>query len=259
MTPDYYETGHPHLDGPFEPVVNCATDEDKANKRDRWCANEQYKNEPGAVLRTGLLPRRDPQGVHSLESVIVNGQGPGAELLRGHMHNTALFRVMATALGWAVRQRTEGTCMNRPVARRAFLRGALAIGLFAEARGSAAAAESLRFDELYRGGGPLGLVFGDRTRALVGRRVRITGYQSPPLQPESDFFVLLARPASLCPFCQSDADWPPDIVVVYLSRATSMKPDGTQLTVEGRLEIGSWTDPVSGFVSQLRLREANVV
>ncbi|MDB5365272.1 MAG: alkaline phosphatase [Rhodospirillales bacterium] len=99
VTPDYYETGRPHLDGPFEPVVNCATDEDKANKRDRWCANEQYKNEPGATLRTGLLPRRDPQGVHSMESVIVNGQGPGAELLHGHMHNTALFRVMATALG----------------------------------------------------------------------------------------------------------------------------------------------------------------
>jgi hypothetical protein len=38
-----------------------------------------------------------------------------------------------------------------------------------------------------------------------------------------------------------------------------MKPDGTQLTVEGRLEIGSWSDPVTGFVSQLRLREANVV
>jgi alkaline phosphatase len=99
VTPDYYETGHPHLDGPFEPVVSCATEEDRANRRDRWCANEQYRNEPGATLRTGLLPRRDPQGVHSLESVIVNGQGPGSELLRGHMHNTALFRVMATALG----------------------------------------------------------------------------------------------------------------------------------------------------------------
>jgi hypothetical protein len=71
--------------------------------------------------------------------------------------------------------------------------------------------------------------------------------------------VLTARPASLCPFCQSDADWPPDIVVVYLSRTRLMQPDGTQLTVEGRLEVGSWTDPATGFVSQLRLREAHVI
>jgi alkaline phosphatase len=98
FTPDYYETGHPHAE-PFQPTVNCTTDEDKAQKRERWCANEQYKNEPLAVLRPGLLPRSAPDGVHSMDSVIVNGQGPGAELLRGHMHNTALFRVMATALG----------------------------------------------------------------------------------------------------------------------------------------------------------------
>jgi hypothetical protein len=38
-----------------------------------------------------------------------------------------------------------------------------------------------------------------------------------------------------------------------------MKPDGTQLTVEGRLETGSWTAPISGFVGQRRLHEANVV
>lgn len=98
-TPDYYETGRPHLDGPFEPSADCATDEDKAQKRQRFCANQTYKNEPGATLREGLLPRSSSDGVHSMDSVIVNGQGPGAELLRGHMHNTSLFRVMATALG----------------------------------------------------------------------------------------------------------------------------------------------------------------
>jgi alkaline phosphatase len=98
FTPDYYETGHPHAE-PFQPSVNCSTDDDKAQKRERWCANDQYKAEPMAELRPGLLPRSSPDGVHSMDSVIVNGQGPGAELLRGHMHNTALFRVMATALG----------------------------------------------------------------------------------------------------------------------------------------------------------------
>jgi hypothetical protein len=101
--------------------------------------------------------------------------------------------------------------MDQPIGRRALLLAALAVGGAPAISRPARAAESLRFDELYRGGGPLGLVFNDRALALVGRRVRITGYQSPPLQPESDFFVLTARPTSLCPFCQSDADWPPDI------------------------------------------------
>ena len=42
------------------------------------------------------------------------------------------------------------------------------------------------------------------------------GYMAPPLKPESRFFVLTREPLALCPFCQSDAEWPADIVVVYL-------------------------------------------
>ena len=32
---------------------------------------------------------------------------------------------------------------------------------------------------------------------------------------------LTREPMALCPFCQSDADWPADIVVVHLKRATA--------------------------------------
>jgi len=61
---------------------------------------------------------------------------------------------------------------------------------------------------------------------------------------------------ALCPFCQSDADWPVDIVVIYLSRVMPLLSAGERIEVEGRLEAGSWQDPESGFVSLLRLVDA---
>ena len=73
---------------------------------------------------------------------------------------------------------------------------------------------------------------------------------------ESSFFVLTREPLAICPFCQSDADWPVDILVIYLAKATPLITAGARVMVTGRLEVGSWTDPESGFVSQIRLRDA---
>jgi alkaline phosphatase len=89
--PDRYETFGPKLEGPFAPTVAGA---DK-----RFIANERYQTIPGAVLRTGNLPRTAPQGVHSGEDVVLNALGPGAERVAGFMDNTAVFRIMAEALG----------------------------------------------------------------------------------------------------------------------------------------------------------------
>ena len=66
------------------------------------------------------------------------------------------------------------------------------------------------------------------------------------------------EPLAICPFCQSDADWPLDIVVVTLRRAASMPPAGARLTVTGRLGLGGWTDPETGFVSQIRITDAQL-
>jgi hypothetical protein len=79
---------------------------------------------------------------------------------------------------------------------------------------------------------------------------------APPLRAESRFFVLTREPLSLCPFCQSDAEWPVDIVVVYLRRDMPLTDAGARVRVDGRLEIGSWTDPDTGFVSLLRIVDA---
>lgn len=120
-----------------------------------------------------------------------------------------------------------------------------------------ASAELLTFGELYKSFGVRGFAFSERAMALKGRAVTFIGYMAPPLKPESAFFVLTREPLAICPFCQSDADWPVDIVVVHLDRTSPLVSAGAKVAVTGRLEIGSWTDPETGFVSQIRLVDAS--
>jgi alkaline phosphatase len=63
---------------------------------------------------------------------------------------------------------------------------------------------------------------------------------------------------SLFPFCQSDADWPQDIAVVYLRKGAAIpfRTSADLVEVWGVLELGSKTDPATGFVSQVRVVEA---
>ena len=119
----------------------------------------------------------------------------------------------------------------------------------------ARAAERLLFDELYAGWRVTGLVFSDRAKSLVGKPATMAGFMAPPLKAEANFFVLTREPLSMCPFCSSDADWPPDIVVAYLKREAAPTAPNAVIEVTGRLELGSWTDDATGFVSQVRLRE----
>jgi hypothetical protein len=115
---------------------------------------------------------------------------------------------------------------------------------------------TLQFDQLYKSFGVRGYEFSDTLVGLKGQAVVMRGYMAPPLKPESHFFVLTGQPLALCPFCQSDADWPADIVVIYLRRASALIGGGEPVTVSGRLEVGSWTDPQTGFVSQIRIVDA---
>ena len=143
---------------------------------------------------------------------------------------------------------------RRPISRRALLVGAALLFL---APGSAGATGELTFDQLYKSIGVRGMVFSDQLLGLRGRPVSIAGYMAPPLKAESNFFVLTREPVALCPFCQSDAEWPADIVVVYLNSAAPMLSGGEKVLVTGRLDVGSWTDPQTGFVSQIRITDAS--
>ncbi len=122
----------------------------------------------------------------------------------------------------------------------------------------ARAAEHLTFDDLYAGWRVTGLVFSDRAKLLDGKPATMAGFMAPPLKAEADFFVLTREPMSMCPFCSSDAEWPPDIVVAYLRRQSQPTAPNAVIEVSGQLELGSWTDPATGFISQVRLRGASV-
>jgi len=131
--------------------------------------------------------------------------------------------------------------------------GALAPGF---AGGAAAADAALTFDELYGKVSVLGLEFSEKVKSLAGRRVTMRGFMAPPLKAEASFFVLTEIPMALCPFCSSDADWPDNIIVVYLGEKQTFVQPNAIIEVDGVLEYGSWTDPDTGFVSLLRLRDA---
>ncbi len=120
----------------------------------------------------------------------------------------------------------------------------------------ALAAETLGFGEIYKSFGVLGLEFSDKVKRLNGQDVTVKGFMAPPLKAEANFFVLTEIPMSLCPFCSSDADWPDNILVVYLARKQTFVQFNAPIKAQGVLEYGSWSDPETGFVSQLRLREA---
>lgn len=141
------------------------------------------------------------------------------------------------------------------IGRRALLKAA-AVLPFIGIAARASAAEKLGFGELYKSFGPLGLEFSDKVKQLNGQEIAISGFMAPPLKAEAGFFVLTEIPMSLCPFCSSDADWPDNIMVVYLSAKQTFVQFNAPIIARGVLEFGSWTDPETGFISQLRLRNA---
>ncbi|WP_407716692.1 hypothetical protein [Mangrovibrevibacter kandeliae] len=149
--------------------------------------------------------------------------------------------------------------LTNAVSRRRLLQGGLAglFGLTLMPVRRAHAETSLTFDELYGKISVLGLTFSDKVKGLDGQPVAMKGFMAPPLKAESNFFVLTEIPMALCPFCSTDADWPDNIVVIYLDDARTFEQANALIEVEGRLEVGSWRDPETGFLSRLRIVDAS--
>lgn len=133
-----------------------------------------------------------------------------------------------------------------------------AIMLFSMRHNAEATVVSLQFSELYESITVLGMKVSKKTMGLVGKRVMMRGFMAPPLKPDLRFFVLTRQPVDICPFCSSDADWPEDIVVVYLNGTIKYVQDGTPVGVKGILEVGSKIDIETGFVSRIRIMDAVV-
>ena len=120
----------------------------------------------------------------------------------------------------------------------------------------AKAAASIGFDEMYEGNPILGLQFSEKLKSLAQKTVSVQGFMAPPLKPEANFLVMTREPVSLCPFCNSDQDWPDNIIVVYLSAKQEFVQPNRSIVVTGTLQLGSHTDEQTGFVSLVRLVEA---
>lgn len=118
-----------------------------------------------------------------------------------------------------------------------------------------AARDILSFDEMYTYG-VLGMAYTEKLKSLEGKTIDMVGHMAPPLKAQGNLLVLTRNPVALCPYCDSDADWPADIVVVYLKKKETFRQPNRAITVTGRLEVGSHTDPETGFVSQVRLVDA---
>jgi hypothetical protein len=113
----------------------------------------------------------------------------------------------------------------------------------------ALAADELKFSEFYT----TGVELTPKARSLAGKDVTMSGFMAPPLKAEADFFVLTKVPMAVCPFCDSQMDWPDDIVLVKLEDTVAFTPFNRRITVEGRLEVGFVKDSETGFVSFVRL------
>ena len=97
----------------------------------------------------------------------------------------------------------------------------------------------------------------DLAKTSEGTRIAVDGYMAPPLKAESRFFVLTRRPMSVCPFCETEADWPNDILAVYTKRLVEVVPYNVKIVATGVLELGALKDPETGFVSMVRLSDAS--
>ncbi|RVT82717.1 hypothetical protein DXV76_15890 [Rhodobacteraceae bacterium CCMM004] len=99
--------------------------------------------------------------------------------------------------------------------------------------------------------------FSDLAQARDGRRISVSGYMAPPLKAQSRFFVLTGRPMAVCPFCESDAEWIEDILPVQTKRIVDPVYYTVGIAARGVLNLGSFTDPETGFVGQMRLTDAS--
>lgn len=93
--------------------------------------------------------------------------------------------------------------------------------------------------------------------ALNGKKVAISGFMAPPLKAQADFFVLTKMPMAVCPFCESEADWPDDILFIRGKDTIDVIRYTEPLIVTGILELGTKVDNETGFVSRVRVINAD--
>lgn len=115
------------------------------------------------------------------------------------------------------------------------------------------AAEPISLRSLYN----KDLSFSDLATSLDGSAVEVLGFMAPPLKANTPFFVLTKSPMSVCPFCETEAEWPDDILAVYTKRVFRAVSFSRRIRAYGTLTLGTFTDPDTGFLSRVRLQNAS--
>lgn len=131
---------------------------------------------------------------------------------------------------------------------------AAAAGLGGSVRGADPSVE-LKFSDFYIN--DFSIEFSEKLKSLAGKPIAVRGYIAPPLKANADFLVMTREPVILCPYCDTDAAWPNDILVVYMHDERIEL--GTRVKVTGTLDVGSKTDKDTGFVSLIRLVNAEII
>lgn len=143
---------------------------------------------------------------------------------------------------------------TRTLTRRQLLTGAAALTLSSVVSGPLRAESTgqIKLRDLYN----KDLSFSVLAQNLADTRIAVSGYMAPPLKSQTRFFVLTKRPMATCPFCNDADDWPDDLIAVYAKRIIDVQPFNVGLIVSGKLELGDYKDPDTGFFSRARLVNA---
>lgn len=136
--------------------------------------------------------------------------------------------------------------------RRFFLTALPCIGLAVADRSAWSGEPELKFTELY----DTGVTLSARAKSLSGQRVIMSGFMAPPLKVEANFFVLTGIPMAVCPFCDTEMDWPNNIALVKTPEQVEFISFNKRIGVTGILDTGFEKDADTGFVSFIRLLDA---
>jgi hypothetical protein len=101
------------------------------------------------------------------------------------------------------------------------------------------------------------MAYSDHANNLAGTEVEIQGFMAPHLKVDSEWFVLSNQPVESCPFCESEDDWIDTIIFVVMREKQPAIDPGTLIWTRGTLDIGPAVDEATGFVSRVRLLEAD--
>lgn len=110
----------------------------------------------------------------------------------------------------------------------------------------------LKMRELYN----KDLSFSNLAKSLENKYITVEGFMAPPLKAESKFFVLTKKPLAVCPFCETEAEWPDDIIAVFTKRTVKIRPFNEKIKVKGVLKLGTHTEKETGFLSRVRIENA---